>query len=81
MDKEIAQWVHPMKDRSEDPSYHERTLLPRSYISLHICIGALFYRAREHHTPASDVSECLSNTKVYLQGTAAVRKSTSFLAS
>ena len=23
-----------MKDRSEDPSHHERTLLPRSYISL-----------------------------------------------
>ena len=21
-----AQWVHPMKDRSEDPSHHERTL-------------------------------------------------------
>ena len=27
-----AQWVHPMKDRSDDPSHHERTLLPRSYI-------------------------------------------------
>ena len=24
----------PMKDRSDDPSQHERTLLPRSYISL-----------------------------------------------
>ena len=23
----------PMKDRSDDPSHHERTLLPRSYIS------------------------------------------------
>ena len=23
----------PMKDRSDDPSYHERTLLPRSYIT------------------------------------------------
>ena len=31
---EIAQWVHPMKDRSDDPSHHERTLLPQSYISL-----------------------------------------------
>ena len=31
---EIAQWVHPMKDQSDDPSHHERTLLPRSYISL-----------------------------------------------
>ena len=27
--KEIAQWVHPMKDRSNDPSHHERTLLPK----------------------------------------------------
>ena len=29
--------VHPMKDRSDDPSHHERTLLPRSYISLPHC--------------------------------------------
>ena len=28
----IAQWVHPMKDRSDDPS--QRTVLPQSYISL-----------------------------------------------
>ena len=34
LDREIAQCVHPMKDRSDDPSHHERTLLPRSYISL-----------------------------------------------
>ena len=33
LEHEIAQWVHPMKDRSDDPSHHERTLLPRSYIS------------------------------------------------
>ena len=33
LEREIAQWVHPMKDRSDDPSHHERTLLPRSYIS------------------------------------------------
>ena len=32
--REIAQWVHPMKDRSDNPSHHERTLLPRNYISL-----------------------------------------------
>ena len=31
---EIAQWVHSTKDRSNDPSHHERTLLPQSYISL-----------------------------------------------
>ena len=35
LEREIAQWVHPTKDRSDDPSHHERTLLPRSYISLH----------------------------------------------
>ena len=34
LEREIARWVHPMKDRSDDPSHHERTLLPRSYISL-----------------------------------------------
>ena len=34
LEREIVQWVHPMKDRSDDPSHHERTLLPRSYISL-----------------------------------------------
>ena len=34
LEREIAQWVLPMKDRSDDPSHHERTLLPRSFISL-----------------------------------------------
>ena len=34
LEREIAQWVHHMKDRSDDPSHNERTLLPRSYISL-----------------------------------------------
>ena len=28
LEREIAQWVHPMKDRSDDPSHNERTLLP-----------------------------------------------------
>ena len=32
LEQEIAQWVHPMKDRSDNPSHHERTLLPQSYI-------------------------------------------------
>ena len=26
LEREIAQWIHPMKDRSDDPSHHERTL-------------------------------------------------------
>ena len=34
LEREIAQWVISMKDRSDDPSRHERTLLPRSYITL-----------------------------------------------
>ena len=34
LEREIGQWVHPMKDRSDDPSHHEQTLLPQSYISL-----------------------------------------------
>ena len=34
LEREIAQCVHPMKDRSDDPSCHERMLLPGSYISL-----------------------------------------------
>ena len=29
LEREIAQWVHPMTDRPDDPSHHERTLLPR----------------------------------------------------
>ena len=35
MEREIAQWVHSMNDRSNEPSHHQRTLLPRSYILLH----------------------------------------------
>ena len=34
LEREIAQWVHLMKDRSDDPSHHERTLLPMSYVPL-----------------------------------------------
>ena len=26
LERKISQWVHPMKDRSDDPSHHERTL-------------------------------------------------------
>ena len=34
LEREIAQWIHHMKDRFDDPSHHERMPLPRSYISL-----------------------------------------------
>ena len=46
LEREIAQWVHSMKDRSDDPSHHERTLLPRSYISLEV-ITTVFDSLRE----------------------------------
>ena len=28
LEREIAQWVHPMKDRSDDPSHHELRPFP-----------------------------------------------------
>ena len=34
LEREIAQWVYPLKDQSDDPSHHEQTLLPHSYISV-----------------------------------------------
>ena len=34
LEREIAQWVHTMKDRSDYPSHHERTLLPRTELHL-----------------------------------------------
>ena len=37
LEREIAQWVQPVKGRSDDPSHHERTPLPRSYIPLLLC--------------------------------------------
>ena len=42
LEREIAQWVHPMKDRSDDPSHHERTLLPLSIIGLLFLIDNFF---------------------------------------
>ena len=55
LEREIAQscqWVHSMKDRSDDLSHHERMLLPRSYISL-------LYSGRNHvqwnYTPSIEL--------------------------
>ena len=33
LEREIAQWVHPMKDRSDDPSHHLRTPIPHGATS------------------------------------------------
>ena len=36
LEREIDQRVYPMKDRSDDPSHHELTLLPR--IINNVCV-------------------------------------------
>ena len=59
MEREEAQWVHPMKDRSDDPSHHERTLLPQSYISLLRTIWILSYPQRKlYPNYYSQLTEC-----------------------
>ena len=35
LEREIAQWVHPMKDRSDDLLHYDQTLLPQSYLYLY----------------------------------------------
>ena len=55
LEREIAQWVHPMKDRSDDPPHHERTLLPRSYISLHMQMTAF----------VEDIIECITRKEIF----------------
>ena len=32
LEREIAQWVHPMKDQSDDPSHHERQRTQASWV-------------------------------------------------
>ena len=46
LEREIAQWVRSMKDLSDDPLHHERTLLPRSYISPQIVSELIFILKR-----------------------------------
>ena len=37
-----------MEDRSDDPSHHERTLLPRSYISLIKCLYQIIIKVKKN---------------------------------
>ena len=64
LEREIAQWVHSMMDRSDDPSHNERTLLPRSYSSLQ------FYNkvidSASHVLPSSLITVGITS---YLEGT------------
>ena len=39
LEREIAQWVHPMKTRSDDPSHHERTLPFQ-----HVCTNCVVFK-------------------------------------
>ena len=55
LEPEIAQWVHPMKDRSDDPLHHERMLLPWSYISLPLAVHL-----------ETDIHKILHNTGVVI---------------
>ena len=49
----------PMKDRSDDPSHHERTLLPRSYISLHNCCNDAYILLQVTlQSPVEEMSIC-----------------------
>ena len=43
VEREIAQWVHPMKDRSDDPSHHERTLYLWATSRSSINVGYVVY--------------------------------------
>ena len=43
LEREVAQWVHPNKDRSDDPSHHERTLLPWcAHTHAHACMPGIY---------------------------------------
>ena len=59
LEREIAQWVHPMKDRSDDPSHHEPTLLPQSYISL-LGYSKCFKNPTSHTTGVTEVVVCVT---------------------
>ena len=39
LEREIAQWVHPMKDRPDDPSHHERTSYHGATSSTFSCVA------------------------------------------
>ena len=70
LEREIAQWVHSMKDRSDDPLHHERTLLPRSYMEgrkegrkcyIYDIQHIYGYMAMDQATAVAQWCKCLSN--------------------
>ena len=67
LEREIVQWVHPMNDRSDDPSHHERTLLPRSY-SIRLAARVLLY-ASSHRQDNTYHCLCYTSRGPPLAGT------------
>ena len=53
-----------MNDRSDDPSHHERTLLPRSYISLPLTAGVTSVRAYTPYNVVLFIAHWLTDTVV-----------------
>ena len=45
---EIVQWVHPMKDRSDDPSHHERNALTTE---LHLAPSTKYLQMTNNYLP------------------------------
>ena len=42
LEREIAQWVHPMKDRSDDPSHHERTYIKEENVLFNVALNTFY---------------------------------------
>ena len=65
LEQEIAQWVHPMKDRSDDPSHHERTLYLRAtscslfYLTTHSTVYLWLFCIRHMVRDHSDRQETI----------------------
>ena len=86
--REIAQWVHPMKDRSDDPSHHERTLLPRSYVPLRERkgeiedvnnTGCFVIRVCPHADPPASISVCCLKQKAAFLSLQSISRSCSLV--
>ena len=70
LEREIAQWVHPMKDRSDDPSHHERTLYlwatsgsPQRMMSLRVLYPLFCIIPRRKHTLKQHIFKTVGNKK------------------
>ena len=68
LEREIAQWVHPMKDRSNDLSHHERTVIHKSvtvYLSMYRAVIKLSSGCIPFTYVKMLESKCLVNKQVF----------------